>query len=138
MFLPRKSWKKIKRYLTLGAVPVLGGLLAVWLYSIQRERKEIQHRHQVEQAAQSSADLLRTHVLRSLEILSSIRALFEARGAEAVTRQEFRAFVRDALERQPELAALEWIPKVPGNLRQRYEQAAEADGLEGFRFCEIH
>lgn len=78
---------------------------------------------------------LRAGMLRTLEILHSVRALFEVK--PEVTRQEFRRFVNSALKRLPELQALEWIPKVPHALRQRYEEDAARDGLDGFHFTEI-
>ena len=67
-----------------------------------------------------------------LEVLRSIPAFFEA--SEEVSRAEFRAFVRHALERYPWIYALEWIPRVPGRERAAYESAAVADGLADYHF----
>jgi serine/threonine-protein kinase len=67
-----------------------------------------------------------------LEILEATATLFEA--SHEVTRAEFARFVKPALERHQGIRALEWIPIVPGEQRERYEAAARADGLLGFQF----
>jgi len=67
-----------------------------------------------------------------LEVLRSIPAFFEA--SQDVSRAEFHAFVRHALERYPWIYALEWIPRVPGPERAAYEAAAIADGLADYHF----
>jgi DNA-binding NtrC family response regulator/CHASE1-domain containing sensor protein len=78
---------------------------------------------------------LRVRMLRALEILHAMRALFEVK--PGVSRSEFSRFVRSALGRLPELQALEWIPKVKASEREQYESAARRDGLETFCFREI-
>lgn len=121
----------------LALVLLLGGTLAAGLHHLQSERKRSEQRLEIERRAHSAVEVLRSHILRSMEILSSITAFFEARGVDKVSRAEFRRFVAPALSRQPEVLALEWIPKVHRTERIRHEQLAAADGLEGFRFTEI-
>ncbi len=70
-----------------------------------------------------------------LEVLRSLPALFEA--SVDVSREEFRAFTRGALERYPGIYALEWLPRVPAEERAAHEAAARRDGLTGFQFTEI-
>lgn len=82
------------------------------------------------------AEQLRVTVLRSMEVLHSITAFMAVRGQP--TRDDFRQFVQPALARQPELQALEWIPRVPALQRAQFERAAQADGLQNFHFTEIN
>ncbi len=93
----------------------------------------------LEQTSKELADAavgkLQTKALRSMEILYSVAALFDARGS--IDRAEFTSFVRQGLSRQPELLALEWVPRVPESDRAAYESAARADGLADFCFREI-
>ncbi|MGA2247278.1 MAG: CHASE domain-containing protein [Verrucomicrobiota bacterium] len=84
--------------------------------------------------AHEQAEKLQVSVLRSLEVLYSIASLQAAENG--VTRDQFRAFVRQPLARQPELQALSWNPVVPLSRRQEFEACAVADGLDGFRFEE--
>ncbi len=87
------------------------------------------------QEALERMDELRGEMLRALEILHAVQALFEVK--PEVTRTEFSRFVQSALVRLPELQALEWIPRVSHAERARYESAARADGLADFHFTEI-
>jgi signal transduction histidine kinase/AmiR/NasT family two-component response regulator len=80
-------------------------------------------------------DELRSSLLRALEILHAVQTLFAVK--PDISRTEFRRFVQSALVRLPELQALEWIPRVVAGDRLAYEAAAQADGLDGFRFTEL-
>ena len=71
-----------------------------------------------------------THV----EILQSVAGFYA--GSQFVDRQEFRAFVRGALLRHPDIQALAWVPRVPDSLRASCEAAARADGHPSFHFTE--
>ncbi|MCX6936900.1 MAG: sigma 54-interacting transcriptional regulator [Verrucomicrobia bacterium] len=73
---------------------------------------------------------LRSAMLRALEILHAVRALFELN--PRVGRAEFAGFVGGAVKRLPELQALEWIPRVSRAERSALEQAALADGVAEF------
>jgi PAS domain S-box-containing protein len=77
-------------------------------------------------------ELVRGQVLRSMEVLHGVGALFATR--ESVSRGEFRRFVEDALHRQPELHALAWTPRVAGDQRGAFEATARRDGIAGFTF----
>jgi PAS domain S-box-containing protein len=134
-FLRANGLASPSRVAVLALVVAAGAGLTAWSYLTLRREAEATARLEARQAAHERVELLRSQVLRSLEILHSIVALFET--SEEVKRDEFRRFVRPALARQPELQALEWIPRVPEELRTRFERAAESDGLEGFHFTEI-
>jgi len=85
--------------------------------------------------ALEKAGQLHVSVLRSMEVLYSISALRSARGD--ISREEFHRFVQQALDRQPELQALEWIPRVPAAEKTEYERQAMADGLNDFHVTQI-
>ena len=86
------------------------------------------------QVAKDRAEVLRGQVLRSMEVLHSIGSLHAARGE--ISRAEFRAFVADALSRQPELQALAWDPRVPGAERAAWETRAHEEGFPTFHFTD--
>src|SRR5580658_2566388 len=86
--------------------------------------------------AEAEVGKLQTKALRSMEILYSVAALFDTQGN--IGRAEFTSFVRQGLSRQPELLALEWVPRVPDGARAAYEAAARDDGLEDFCFRELN
>lgn len=82
------------------------------------------------QEALERMEELRSAMLRALEILHAVRALFELK--PEVSRSEFGRFVGGAIERLPELHALEWIPRVPGSERAALEAAARAEGFANY------
>ena len=86
------------------------------------------------QVAKDRAEVLRGQVLRSMEVLHGIGSLYAARGE--ISRAEFRAFVADALSRQPELQALAWDPRVPGAERAAWETRAHEEGFPTFHFTD--
>ena len=93
---------------------------------------------EIEAAAKQDAlermEELRAALLRALEILHAVQALFELKPEAG--RAEFARFVRRALDRLPELHAIEWIPRVRGGGRAAVEAAARSEGLGDFCFCE--
>jgi signal transduction histidine kinase/CheY-like chemotaxis protein len=106
------------------------GVVSMLLWRTERHERQ----EEICQLAQARAELLSGQIMRSMEVLHAIVALYKSR--DNVSREEFRAFVADALERQPELQALAWDPRVPANERAAYEDRAHAEGFSDFRFTE--
>jgi signal transduction histidine kinase/CheY-like chemotaxis protein len=113
---------------------VLGVALSLIIAGVLRDAEKRELREAVRQVAKDRVEVLRGQVMRSMEVLHAIAAFYAVRGE--VSRAEFRAFVADALSRQPELQALAWDPRVPGAERAAWEERARADGFSGFRFTE--
>ncbi len=114
----------------LGVGISLSVMAAVWLKSGQ----ERVWQEEVRKLAQDRAELIRAQVVRSMEVLHSVAALFDVRGE--VTRAEFKSFVERPLSRQPELQALAWDVRVPGPKRVEWESRAKAEGFSNFSFTE--
>src|SRR5204863_3632106 len=89
---------------------------------------------EVQRIAQDRAEVIRGQILRSMEVLNAIAALYDSH--ESVSREQFRRFVERALEGQPELQALAWDPHVPGAERLAWETRARSEGFEHFSFTE--
>ncbi|MEO5713401.1 MAG: CHASE domain-containing protein [Luteolibacter sp.] len=119
--------------------PALTALVAgvVLTLLVTRELWHINGRslqNEVARVSQDRVDVIRGQILRSMEVLHSMVAFFEARGD--VTRAEFRTFVDGSLSRQPELQALAWDPKVPGAERMAWEARAHGEGFPQFHFTQ--
>ena len=81
--------------------------------------------------AYQRVELVQSKVFRSMEVLHGLAAFFETRGK--VSGEEFSNFVQGALDRQPELHALAWSPRVTRAERSQFEAEARAAGYPGFR-----
>lgn len=71
----------------------------------------------------------------SIEILHTLAARFAMK--REVSRRQFQEWVRDALECQPELRALEWVPSVPHEERLVFEHKAREEGFVNFQLTEM-
>lgn len=97
----------------------LGIVLSVALFvTIRRwERDEMESR--VSELVGEQISNLRLSMLRSIEVLYSIASLHATK--QAIERKEFQAFVKRALNRQPELLALSWNPTIRRTERESFE-----------------
>jgi signal transduction histidine kinase/CheY-like chemotaxis protein len=113
---------------------VLGAVASLALASLFWQSREKAWEQEIKRVAQDRTEIIRGQILRSMEVLHAIESLFEARGQ--VSREEFRVFVSPALERQPELQALAWDPRVLGDERSAWEARARGEGFPDFFFTE--
>ncbi len=117
------------------ALLLCGICLSLLLFAHVRNWEDRALQTEVENCARERGEILRAKILSSMDVLHAIDSLFITR--RQVTRQEFAAFVSNALKRQPELCALGWTPRVPGAERQEFEQAVRRDGLKDFQFVQL-
>jgi len=113
----------------------VGLALSVALFLVIRDWEQRAVENEAGELARGQVEKLHVDMLRSMEVLHSITAFMTVRGQP--TRAEFGQFVQPALTRQPELQALEWVPRVPAERRGLYESAAVADGIKDFQFREM-
>jgi serine/threonine protein kinase/CHASE1-domain containing sensor protein len=111
---------------------IVGALLSLAVFAGERSRERAERRTEFERRAAQVALSAQVSFDVPLEVLRSLPALFAS--SSDVTRSEFKVFVSDALARYPWIYALEWIPRVPGNERAKFEAAALADGIAGYHF----
>jgi signal transduction histidine kinase/CheY-like chemotaxis protein len=116
------------------AATIVGAVLSLSAERVLRRRNREKLLEDLAHAAEPRAKALREQILKSMEVLHSI-ASFHATRAE-ISREEFRAFVRASLVRQPELQALSWDPRVPRKQRASWEARARAEGFPNFNFTE--
>ena len=113
----------------------VGLALSVALFLVIRDWEGRAVENAARELARGQVEKLHVDMLRSMEVLHSITAFTTVRGQP--TRAEFGRFVQPALTRQPELQALEWVPRVPAAERGLYESAAVGDGIKDFQFREM-
>lgn len=94
------------------------------------EKALLDFESEVEEGARS----LKRELDRNLEVLFSLRALYETTGT--VDRAAFGAFAARALRRHPGIRAVEWVPRVSASERPQYEAAARQEGFADFHIRE--
>jgi signal transduction histidine kinase/CheY-like chemotaxis protein len=130
----RLSSSRLSSSLPVIAATVLGSAISLSAERVLRRRNRRRLLEDLANAAEPRAKALREQILRSMEVLHSIASLHATRAE--TSREEFRAFVRAALVRQPELQALSWDPRVPRKQRATWEARARAEGFPDFNFTE--
>lgn len=111
-----------------------GVVLSVLVTAALWHSREKTRRDEVQRIAQDRVDVIRGQVLRSMEALHGVAALFAAK--PDISRTEFAKFVGGSLDRQPELQALAWDPRVTDDERAAWEEKARTEGFPGFVFTE--
>ncbi|HXN30244.1 MAG TPA: CHASE domain-containing protein [Polyangiaceae bacterium] len=125
------SW----RHHVPGAVVLTIGIaLSAAAFGLVRSRARQAQQAAFERRASLAAHALQTSLDLSLEDLRTLPSLFEA--SSEVTRQEFRAFVRDGLTRHSSIFAFIWAKRVFAAERPAFERAARAEGYPDFQITE--
>ena len=130
----RLSSSRLVSGLPVAIATIFGCTLSLVAERLLDRRNRRRLLEELAEMAEPRAKALREQILKSMEVLHSI-ASFHATRAE-ISREEFRAFVRAALTRQPELQALSWDPRVSRKERPAWEARARADGFPNFHFTE--
>ena len=68
--------------------------------------------------------------------LTGIASLFKA--SKSVTRAGFKAYTSSLLEKNDFIKSLQWVPRVPHNLRSSLEKKAQKDGFTDFKFSVLN
>ena len=129
-------WSRIVRHPVILPVVLGAGLaLSLLAFAVTRGWEQEATARKAAEMVREQAENLRVEMLRSMEVLHSIAAWYQAQGA--INRTNFHEFVAPALTRQPELRALSWNPRVPAADRDRFEAVTAADSPTGFQLREL-
>lgn len=108
----------------------MGAILLVTLRNFENKNAEASF----QSVAQERLDALQTNLTLTVNNLVSLGALYDA--SSDIKREEFRQFTLRLLAGNQAIQALEWIPRVPKQSRQKYEEGARREGLASFEFTE--
>ena len=113
-------------YRGIVAIALLGVLLSGLAYRVGERREEARLRMHFEHLAHDRVLRLRGALDQAMTALTSMRGLFDA--SESVTRAEFGVMAAPILERDPDILALNWAPRVPQSRRHEVESSMRRDG----------
>jgi two-component system, NtrC family, sensor kinase len=123
-----------RRLLTLAGAISVGLLIILILFFAFRRLEKQNAQAAFERFAQERFDRLEVNIALTLNDIRSLGAFFDV--TQSVSRRDYARLTRPLLEENKAIQALEWVPKVPKNLRERYEDGARHDGLASFQFTE--
>ncbi|TCS72753.1 signal transduction histidine kinase [Sulfuritortus calidifontis] len=133
--MPLPSFLRLNPYLSLLIAAVVGvaASLAGWYQVDQanRQRAEQLFLHLAELRAADLQSALDQHI----EVLQALEGLYQS--SEQVDRWEFRKFATPFLQRHPDVAAMQWLPRVTEAERAGFEARARAQGQPGFQIREL-
>ena len=118
---------------SLGIVAV-GIVLSTTIFTTLRSLESKNAEVSFNGVAQERLDAVETNVTLTVNNLVSLGALYDA--SPDVEREEFGRFAAPLLARNRAIQALEWIPRVAKQSRQKYEEDARHDGFPSFQFTE--
>lgn len=131
---PRQRCAALRQLLLMPALWIgIACSLLLAVYVGHWERNAL--RTELRELASDRAQVLQSSMRSSTEVLYSLASLYAATGS--MNPEHFRAFARDAVQRHPEVRAVEWIPRVPEPERAHYEQLQRQRGYPSFSFTEI-
>ena len=125
---------KRHQYVFVLLVACLGLALSVVVFRTVRASEQHKLKDHFEETARDRALALERSIDASVDVLQNIRSLYGA--SMVVEREEFRSFVAHALTENPDIQALEWIPRVSASQRATYEELASKDGFPQFQIVE--
>ncbi|MCI0396078.1 MAG: CHASE domain-containing protein, partial [Chloroflexi bacterium] len=129
---PREVWRQ--RRLTVTVPLAVAFAVTVVVFVLASAREQQAGRLEFERRADTLTNALVENFNDYVDLLSSIKGFYAS--SSEVERPEFHTFVELALDRQPGVQVLAWIPHVPGPLRAGYETAARQEGYPGFQITE--
>lgn len=130
--MPREAWRmrRLPVGLPLIGVMVLAALLFVRTSAWEQDGVRFDFANRSAQLAAG----VRVNVEGALDALYSVGSLFAS--VPRVDRQAFHIFGDRLLAREPDIKAIEWIPRVRLSERDAYREAAHRDGYPQYHVTE--
>ena len=114
---------------------ILGLVISSMIFMFTYEHQENIWKNDFANQVQKNLLTLEAKLELNEGILLNILSFYSA--SNEVDREAFKTFVSPILIRNKFLQALEWIPRVPRENREQFEERAKKEGLSKFQFTEL-
>ena len=122
---------RILMYAVVGAIGFTVSAFVYWTLQ-QREYRLIGAEFRFN--AEQRVGAIQSGLTANLSIGDALVAFYE--GSERVERDEFDAFTKPFLVRYPGIQFLAWVPRIPVDQREQYEQNMREEGLANARILQ--
>lgn len=112
----------------------MGVAVSLYFFTIARTYEQDKGMLVFKDKSRKYIDAFQDYLQHHQHDLDALRAFFL--GSQKVERHEFAEYVNHLLFHNPAIQALEWIPHVPADMRDEFEQQARAEGHPDFEFTE--
>ncbi|WP_426547505.1 CHASE domain-containing protein [Dapis sp. BLCC M126] len=113
---------------------IIGTLLSGIGFAVVRNWESQKISIEFQSLALDKVHQLEDEIRQEIDVLLSLKSFYQS--SQEVNREEFKQFVSHFLSRMPSIEALEWVPHVPANEREKYEFKAQKDGYSNFQFTQ--
>jgi CHASE1-domain containing sensor protein len=132
MSLPIEAAAHIARgkrhYMIVGRLVALGFSLSILAFILVVRFERARHKQVFESKAASRVAALQSEIISHINAVNSVQSLFSA--TESVSRSDFGIFVRNEFAVHTAIQALEWVPLVQADERDRFEASIQAEGFQ--------
>ncbi len=126
-FYKSKVKGNINRYVLAFSVFCLGIAISFVMFTAVHEQEENRLKMEFDSSSSDQVEIITRNVLADLEILYSVRALYEA--SFSVEKDGFQKFTATTLKNHPEILYIDWMPRIPDSDRKAFEEGVRL--LEG-------
>ena len=117
-------------------IAVLGTALSITSWYIVSGLEDRTSAAEFNLRASNMAAALQNGVNQYFTKMSPLRAMFEST-PDAVSEQEFVTFSNRLMRNQSAILSLSWIPRIRNEERAVHEQAAQREGIDGYRIRSV-
>jgi len=126
----------LRRHRPLLIAAVIGIAFSLTLFFLSRTYENDRFRKAFNERSRDRAQAVIAAFTDHLEQLFSIQSLYLA--SPRVNRGEFRVFTKNILSNNPDVASLQWVPRVSAAERKGFEEAVRKDGFPAFQITELN
>lgn len=130
---PRDLWKGRIKTVAVPMLLLLAAVVALFLKANQWDQEESLNDYR--QISQQSLDQITLGLDEQTAIVTQLHGFFIHDANGVVSRQEFRRYCKDTLQKFPMIQAMEWAPKISLSRRKAFE-LAQQKALPSFRITE--
>jgi len=123
------------RYLVILITLCAGSMLSFVLFDMVRGWGQRRFEAEFRELAAERASVFEDGIGDHVDLLYSLKSLYAA--SKEVERGEFNIFVQGLLAHHPDVIAFDWMPRLSGSERTKFEEAARAQGLSDFCIKEL-
>lgn len=121
--------------ITVFIVAILGTALSFSIYFWQNQAQQNLIQEKFKAEIEKKTYEIKEGLEHNVHALNALDAYYY--GSKDISRDEFKRFTSVMMKMDPTIYALEWVAKVPHELKERFEKDAQSEGFKNFFIYEL-